>query len=257
MVGVGYGGCVWVWRAAVERGEGLPDCGEADAGGGDGFEDGLFAVDFHFDFAEEFVGAGVVGFVDDEEVGDFHDAGLDGLDLVALTGDEEDGDNVGEAGDVDFILADADGLDEDDVEAGGVDDIHEAGGGRGEAAHGAAGGHGTDEDAGVVVVALHADAVAEEGAAGAHAGGVDGDDGDGEAGGADGGEELIGKGALAGAGGTGDADDKRAAGGREAGDGLTGFGEGAGTGQGAAVAGVETGGEVGHGAFAYCRAADA
>ena len=51
--------------------------------------------------------------------------------------------------------------------------------GAGESADCAAGCHGADEDAGVGVVALHADAVAEDRAAGRPAARIDGDDGDG------------------------------------------------------------------------------
>ena len=50
------------------------------------------------------------------------------------------------------------------------------GGGARQAADGAAGGHGADEDAGVGVMLLHADAVAEDRAAGDAAAGIDRED---------------------------------------------------------------------------------
>jgi hypothetical protein len=81
-------------------------------------------------------------------------------------------------GDGDFSLADAHGFDDHVVFAGGVHQLDQIGGGAGEAAETAAGGHGADEDAGVGVVLLHADAVAEDGAAADAAGGVDGEDGE-------------------------------------------------------------------------------
>ncbi len=60
------------------------------------------------------IGALTVGLVDDEDVGDFHDAGLERLHLVAGTRHERHDRDVGGPDDVDFILAHADGLDEDD-----------------------------------------------------------------------------------------------------------------------------------------------
>ncbi len=76
----------------------------------------------------------------------------------------------------------ADRLEQDDVEAGGVE--HGRGGrGRGrEPAGVAARRHRADEHAVVRRVGLHPDAVAQEGAAGDRAGRVDGDDGHGPAG---------------------------------------------------------------------------
>ena len=79
---------------------------------------------------------------------------------------------------VHLVLADAHGLDQHPVEAGGVEQVDRVARGAGEAAHGAAGGHRADEDAGVGVEGLHADAVAQEGAAGERAGGIDGEDAD-------------------------------------------------------------------------------
>ena len=121
---------------------------------------------------------------------------------------------LGDAGDFHFVLADADGFDEDVVAAGGGHQAGEIGGGAGESAHGAAGGHGADEDAGVGVVLLHAYAVAEDGASGEAAGGVDGEDGDRFVLGSQGQGQGVDEGALAGSGGSRDADDEGVAGGR-------------------------------------------
>ena len=93
-------------------------------------------------------------------------------------GHEHDDRDVGGADDVDFVLADADGLDEDDVLAGGVEHERGVGGRAREAAEMAARRHAADEDAGVGGVRLHAHAVAEDRAAGERTGRIDGDDAD-------------------------------------------------------------------------------
>ena len=90
--------------------------------------------------------------------------------------DQDDG--VGVVDDVDLGLADADGLQQDVVLAGGV---HQQGGlqrGLAEPAQGAAVGHRADEDAGVEEVVGQADAVAEQRAVGERRGRVDRQDGD-------------------------------------------------------------------------------
>ena len=63
--------------------------------------------------------------------------------------------------------------------AGGVEQQRQVAVARARPPRRAARGHGADEDAGIGVVALHADAVAQDGAAGERAGGIDGDDADG------------------------------------------------------------------------------
>ena len=66
--------------------------------------------------------AGQLGLVDDEEVADLHRAGLHRLDLVAHRRRRHVDDGVGDRGDVHLVLAGADGLDQDSIEACGVDD---------------------------------------------------------------------------------------------------------------------------------------
>ena len=85
---------------------------------------------------------------------------------------------VGHPGDVELRLADAHRLDEDAVEPGGIEQIADFAGGGGEPAERAAAGHGADVDALVQGDGFHADAVAEQGAAGEGAGRVHRDDGD-------------------------------------------------------------------------------
>ena len=65
------------------------------------------------DFAFHLLRALAITLVDHEDVGDLHDAGLDGLDVVAHAGNENHNRDVGEADDIDFILPDADGFDQD------------------------------------------------------------------------------------------------------------------------------------------------
>ena len=127
----------------------------------------------------EAVGAFAIGFVEDEDVADFHQAGFHVLNVVAEAGDEHDDDAIGEANDVDFVLADADGFDEDLVLASSVEQQRDFGGGASEAAEKSASGHGANENSGVAGVALHANAIAENCAAGVGAGGIDGNDADG------------------------------------------------------------------------------
>ena len=51
------------------------------------------------------VGAGLIGLVDHEDVGDLHDAGLDRLHVVTHAGDQHDDGHLRDAGDLDFVLA--------------------------------------------------------------------------------------------------------------------------------------------------------
>ena len=119
----------------------------------------------HGDLAE-------VGLGDDEHVGHLHDPGLQELQDVARAGLHDDGDGVGGLGDLGLGLADADGLDHDDVErrrqrlGGGAR-------GRREPAEPLAGGGRADEQPAVGRVAVDPRPVAEQRAAGALGGRVD------------------------------------------------------------------------------------
>ena len=119
-----------------------------------------------------------VRLVDDEDVGNLHDAGLERLDIVARAGHERHDRDVGRADDVDFVLTDADRFDEHDVFAGGVEHQRRIAGRAGQAAEVSARRHAADEDALVGGVRLHPQAIAEHGAAGERAGGIDRDDPD-------------------------------------------------------------------------------
>src|SRR3954464_11977034 len=150
-----------------------------------------------------------VGLVDHEDVGDLQDSRLDGLDVVPQAGDGHHHDGVHRAHHVHLVLPHAHRLDEDPVEAGRVEQIDGVAGGAGQPAHGAAGGHRADEDAGIGVEGRHADTVAQQGAAGERAGGIDGQDAHRLPALADAAGETVHERALAGAGGTGDADHPR------------------------------------------------
>ncbi len=65
-----------------------------------------------------------VGLVDDDQVGQLHDPPLDALQLVAAAGGHEQGEQVDHVGDRHLGLADADGLDEHDVEPGRLAQQH-------------------------------------------------------------------------------------------------------------------------------------
>ena len=110
--------------------------------------------------------------------GNLHDPGLERLDLVARPRHQRDDGNVGRPDDVDLVLADADRLDQDDVLAAGIEDQRHVAGRSRQAAEVAARRHAADEDARVAGVRLHADAIAENGAAAERAGRIDRDDAD-------------------------------------------------------------------------------
>ncbi len=135
----------------------------------------------HLDLVPQLIGARPVGLVHDEDVRGFHDAGLERLDAVARLGHQDQHGRVSHARDVELGLADADRLHHDPVEAGGVEEVGDFTGAGGESAERAAAGHRADVDALVQRDGFHADAVAEEGAAGKRAGRIHRDDTDAEA----------------------------------------------------------------------------
>ena len=149
-----------------------------------------------------------VGLGDDQHVGHLHDPGLQELQRVAGPGLDDDGDGVGRLGDLGLGLADADGLDHDDVERGG-ERLRGGAGGGGEAAEALARGHRADEHAAVGRVVLDPRAVAEQRAARALGGRVDREHGDRAAARAPLARERRQQRRLAGARRPGDADDVR------------------------------------------------
>ncbi len=162
------------------------------------------------DFGHGPIGAVAVGLVHDEHVGNLHHARLQRLHLVAHAGHEHENRDIGGAGDVDFVLPHADGLDRDDVFSGGVEHERRVGRRARQTAEMPARRHAADEHAGVLRVRLHAHAIAKHRAAAERAGGIDGEHADCAAGLAPPRDEAIDQRALAGAGRAGDADEKRA-----------------------------------------------
>ena len=95
--------------------------------------------------ARRLLGERQVALADGEHVGDLERAGLERLDVVAEPGRTDDDAGVGERGDPRFRLAGADGLDDDAVEAGGVEAVDRRAGRARQAAELAAGGERADE----------------------------------------------------------------------------------------------------------------
>jgi hypothetical protein len=108
----------------------------------------------------------------------FHDAGLEGLHLISRARHERHDRHVRGADDVDFVLADADGLDDHDIKTSGIEDDGGFGGAVGQSTEMAARGHAADEHARVLGVCLHAHAVTENRAAAVRARRVHADNAD-------------------------------------------------------------------------------
>ena len=120
------------------------------------------------------VGPLAVRLVDDEDVGDFHDAGLERLDLVAGAGHQHDDGDIGGADDVNLVLPDADRFDDDDLLPRRIEHQRRVAGRARESAEMPAGRHAADEHAVIAGMGAHAYAIAKHGTAGERAGGIDG-----------------------------------------------------------------------------------
>ncbi len=102
------------------REHGVPEVGHALTGRADGGDDrrtpGVVGqvrqVEHLFEVATGLGDAFAIGLVDHEDVGDLHQPGLVRLHAVAPARVDHDDGRVGLAGDLDFDLTDADGLDE-------------------------------------------------------------------------------------------------------------------------------------------------
>ena len=119
------------------------------------------------------VGALPIRLVDDEDIGNLHDAGLERLHLVAGARHQHDDRHIGRPDDVDLVLPDAHRLDDDEIATGRVEDDRDLARRTRQAAELAARGHAADEDASVPGVRLHPHAVAENRAAGERARRID------------------------------------------------------------------------------------
>ena len=142
----------------------------------DGFKDlgppAVFGVGLlaHVDHGDQVLVGAVnalpVGFVDDKEVANLQDAGLNGLDIISHARDGDHNGGMGGAGDLHLVLAHAHGLHQDKVFAHGIQDVDDGPGRGGESPEMPSGGQGADENAFISGVALHPDAVPQDGAAG-------------------------------------------------------------------------------------------
>src|SRR5688572_7308909 len=104
----------------------------------------------------------MIGLVDGDHVGDLHDARLQRLDRVARAGHEDEQHCVRHARHLDLALTGADGLDEHDVLAEGVEQEQRLERRLGQAAEVAARAHRADEDARIEKVLRQPDPVAEQ-----------------------------------------------------------------------------------------------
>ena len=154
----------------------------------------------------EAIGAFAFGFVEDENVGDFHQAGLHVLHVVAEAGNETHERAIGEAHDVDLILADANRFDEMICFAAASRTSATSAVARARPPRNPRVAIERMKIPSSLRVALHANAIAENCAAGVWTGGIDGDDADRFACCAIMCSEAIDERALAGAGRAGDAD---------------------------------------------------
>ena len=118
-----------------------------------------------------------VALVDDDAVGDLHNATLDALQLVASASHLDEQEEVDHRVTGGLALPYSNGLDEDLVEAGSLAEDDGLTRLASHTAEGTCGRAGTDEGVGMLGELLHTCLVAEDGAFGALAGGVDGEDG--------------------------------------------------------------------------------
>ena len=112
-----------------------------------------------------FVGPGPISLVDDQDVGDFDDARLDGLNVVTRSRKREEAHRVDDRRDVDLLLPHPGGFHQDHVEPDGIEHTHDPSRRPRQTTLGATVGHAADEHAGIEVAIAHPDPVAENGAA--------------------------------------------------------------------------------------------
>ena len=108
-----------------------------------------------------------VGFVDDDDISEFQHAFLDALKLVAGSGQGEEDEGVDHVGDGDLGLPHPDGLHQNHVEAGGLEQHDGFPGGLGNAAECARGRRGPNIGVRVYRQSRHSGLVAQNRAAGA------------------------------------------------------------------------------------------
>ena len=119
-------------------------------------------VEFPGPFDLDAIDAPPVGLVDRDDVGKFQQAALDALQLVARAWNRHDDEHVDHVGDGGLGLADADRLDQNHVEAGGLGDGDGLAGRLGHASEAGTGGRGADEGVLFTREAFHPCLVAQD-----------------------------------------------------------------------------------------------
>jgi hypothetical protein len=112
------------------------------------------------------LGSGLVRFVDDDDIADLEQAGLYRLDAVAEAGGFDHHDRFSERRDIGTVLTGANGLDQYQRVANGIEQMDEPGGRPGESTLAAATGHAPDEHTVVSMTVHHANAISQDRAAG-------------------------------------------------------------------------------------------
>ncbi len=135
------------------------------------------ALDLFGDVAVGIVGSAFIGFVDGDHIGKVEHIDFFKLRGCAIFGGHDIHGEVAEVDDGAIALADASGFEDDQVEAGGLECMECVTDGGRDGGIGLSCGHRAHKDA-RGRDGIHADAVAEECAASASAGGVDGEDGE-------------------------------------------------------------------------------
>lgn len=126
------------------------------------------------EFEKQFLRAGQVGFVDDQEIGNLKHPRLDPLHFVAALGGDYRQDGLRDATDIDLVLADADSLDQYVFFAQRIEKLHRLDNRAGNAAQASPCRQASDKHAVVKKMIAHADAVAQKRAAAKRTGRIDG-----------------------------------------------------------------------------------
>ena len=124
------------------------------------------------------IGHRVIGFVDDENVGDLHDAGFEHLHRIAAARLQRDQRRLREFRNFNFALPDADRFDQHDVEAERIHQQQRVGGRARDAAEMAAASHRANKDVGVDEMFGQTNAIAEQRAVRKRRTRIDGDNAD-------------------------------------------------------------------------------
>src|SRR5678815_898831 len=94
--------------------------------------------------------SGTIALIDNEDISDLHDAGFESLDVVTHARHENHDRHVSEFHNIDFILPDSHGFNEDRMTCGGIQHSNHIGGCCGESPKMAACRHASNEYAGAV-----------------------------------------------------------------------------------------------------------